>query len=55
LGRDYKNVHTDVTDLEEQHLLDRDGDGKLTAPYDEIVIRAPLTRTSRSRRDRVPS
>ena len=54
LGRDYKNVHTDVTDLEEQHLLERDGDGKLTAPYDEIVIRAPLTRTSRPRRDRVP-
>lgn len=54
LGRDYKNVHTDVADLEEQHLLERDGDGMLTAPYDEIVIRAPLTRPSRPRRDRVP-
>jgi len=54
LGRDYKNVHTDVVDLEEQHLLERDEDGKLSAPYDEIVIRAPLTRTSRPRRDRVP-
>lgn len=54
LGRDYKNVHTDVVDLEEQHLLERDGDGRLTAPYDEIVIRASLTRTARPRRDRVP-
>jgi len=53
LGRDYKNVHTDVVDLEEQHLLERDGDGKLTAPYDEIVIRASLTRAARPRRDRV--
>jgi len=55
LGRDYKNVHTDVTDLEEQHLLERDDDGKLTAPYDEVIIRAPLTRTSRPRRARASS
>ncbi len=54
LGRDYKNIHTDVTALEEQQLLERDEDGKLTAPYDEIVIRAPLTRASRLRRVRVP-
>jgi hypothetical protein len=43
-----------VTDLEEQHLLERDADGKLTAPYDEIIIRAPLTRARRLRRARVP-
>jgi predicted transcriptional regulator len=42
LERDYKNVHTDVSDLESHHLLVRDEEGKLTAPYDEIVIRAPL-------------
>jgi predicted transcriptional regulator len=53
LGRDYKNVHADVADLEEQHLLERDDDGKLTAPYDEIVIRASLRRAPRPRRDRV--
>ena len=53
LGRDYKNVHTDVTDLEEQRLLERDQDGKLTAPYDEIIIRAPLRQTNRRRRARV--
>jgi predicted transcriptional regulator len=54
LGRDYKNVHTDVVDLEEQHLLERDEDGRLIAPYDEIVIRASLTRATRARRDPVP-
>lgn len=38
LGRDYKNVYTDVTDLVEFGLLEKDEQGRLTAPYDEIVI-----------------
>jgi predicted transcriptional regulator len=38
LGRDYKNVHTDVADLVDLGLLDRDEQGHLSAPYDEIVI-----------------
>lgn len=42
LERDYKRVHTDVTALEARGLLARDGQGKLVAPYDEILIRAPL-------------
>ena len=42
LRRDYKNVHSDVSGLEESHLLVRDGEGKVSSPYDEIVIRAPL-------------
>lgn len=42
LERDYKNVHTDVTELEASYLLERDRDGCVAAPYDEIVIRAPL-------------
>ena len=42
LKRDYKNVHTDVSELEARHLLSRGEDGQLTAPYDEIIIRAPL-------------
>jgi predicted transcriptional regulator len=42
LGRDYKNVHTDVTELEARHVLERSKDGTLISPYDEIVIRAPL-------------
>ena len=42
LGRDYKNVHTDVTGLAELGLMDRDEDGTLSAPYDEIVIHAGI-------------
>jgi predicted transcriptional regulator len=41
LGRDYKNVHTDVKALEELGLLDR-AEGKLVAPFDEIDIRVAL-------------
>jgi predicted transcriptional regulator len=42
LGRDYKNVHTDVSELEARHLLERNSAGLVTAPYDELIIRAPL-------------
>jgi predicted transcriptional regulator len=42
LRRDYKNVHTDVSKLEGKHLLERDEDGRVKAPFDELVIRAPL-------------
>jgi predicted transcriptional regulator len=40
LGRDYKNIHTDVRELLELGLLDKDSRGRLSAPYDEIVIHA---------------
>ena len=42
LGRDYKNVHTDVADLVELGLLERTDDGVLSAPYDEILIHAGI-------------
>lgn len=42
LGRDYKNVHTDVHELVELGLLEKDDRGQLTAPFDEIVIHAGL-------------
>ena len=42
LGRDYKNVHNDVRELVELDLLERNDQGYLTAPYDEIVIHAEL-------------
>lgn len=42
LGRDYKNVHTDVTELEDWQLLERDAARRVTTPYDEIVIHASL-------------
>lgn len=40
LGRDYKNVHSDVAQLLELGLLDKNVRGELTAPFDEIVIHA---------------
>ena len=43
LGRDYKNVYTDVSDLEELGLIEKGEAGLLTVPYDEIVIHAGLT------------
>ncbi len=42
LGRDYKNVHGDVAVLVALGLIERDAAGRLTAPYDELVIHAPL-------------
>lgn len=42
LGRDYKNVYTDVHELLELGLLARDEQGALISPFDEIVIRAPV-------------
>ena len=42
LKRDYKNVYMDVQALTELGLLDKDERGRLTAPFDEIVIRAGL-------------
>lgn len=42
LGRDYKNVHTDVTELVGLGLLERSDDGVLVAPYDEILIHAGI-------------
>lgn len=42
LERNYKNVHTDVAALLELGLLEKDDQGRLTAPFDEIVIRAGI-------------
>ncbi len=42
IGRDYKNVYTDVKVLVELGLLDKDEQGRLTAPFDEIVIHAAV-------------
>ena len=42
LGRDYKNVYTDVADLAELGLLEKNAKGELTAPFDEIVIHAGI-------------
>lgn len=48
LGRDYKNVHTDVRDLCDYGLLRKNARGTLSAPYDEIVIRADVRRARKA-------
>ena len=40
LDRDYKNVHTDVTQLAALRLIERQGDGKITVPWE--LLRAEL-------------
>ncbi|MFO1432654.1 MAG: transcriptional regulator [Candidatus Competibacteraceae bacterium] len=42
VGRNYKNVYTDVKDLVELGLLERNEQDHLSAPFDEIVIHAGL-------------
>jgi predicted transcriptional regulator len=46
LGRDYKNVHGDVSDLLDIGLLQKDARGRITAPFDEIIIRARTPRAA---------
>ena len=36
LSRDYKNVHTDVARLLELGLIERDGDGRVSVPWDVV-------------------
>ena len=36
--RDYKNVHGDVEKLLEWHVVEKDDQGRVVAPYDEIVV-----------------
>lgn len=42
LGRNYKNVHTDVAVLADLGLLTKDSRGNISVPFDEIVIRAGI-------------
>jgi predicted transcriptional regulator len=36
--RDYKNVHGDVEKLIEWQAVEKDDQGRITSPYDEIVV-----------------
>lgn len=45
IGRDYKNVHTDVKALEGLGLIERDN-GKLVTPFDEIEIKVDLKKAA---------
>src|SRR5688500_19676801 len=40
LARDYKNVHTDVTQLAAIRLIEREKDGRITVPWE--LLRAEL-------------
>ena len=40
LERDYKNVHTDVTQLAQLGLIERAGDSRVRVPWD--AVRAEL-------------
>lgn len=42
LKRDYKNVHTDISDLKHIGLVEETKDKKFTVPWDEIVGKLPL-------------
>ncbi len=42
LGRDYKNVHTDVAALEELDIIERTEGGKVCVPWDEIEAHIQL-------------
>lgn len=38
LGRNYKNVHTDVTQLVTWMAVERDADGNVSVPWAEIIV-----------------
>lgn len=38
LKRDYKNVHSDVEKLAEWHAVEKDEQGRVLAPYSEILV-----------------
>ena len=40
--RNYSNVHTDVSRLEELGLIERDNDASVFVPYDAVEILLPL-------------
>jgi predicted transcriptional regulator len=44
--RNYSNVHTDVSRLEELGLIERSEDGAVSVPFDAVEIRFPLARVA---------
>lgn len=43
LDRHYRNVHQDVALLSEWMVIEKDEDGKVLIPWDEIDVRLPLS------------
>jgi predicted transcriptional regulator len=44
--RNYSNVHTDVSRLEELGLVDRDDEGAISVPYEAVEIVLPLAQVA---------
>ena len=42
LGRHYRNVHKDVTAMIEWIVIEKDDEGRILVPWDEIDVRWPL-------------
>lgn len=42
LGRDYKNVHCNITALSTWMAVERDADGRVSVSWDELDLRLPL-------------
>ena len=45
-GRNYSNVHTDVSRLEELGLIERSEGGAVSVPFDAVEIRFPLAQVA---------
>jgi predicted transcriptional regulator len=44
--RNYSNVHTDITRLEELGLVERTADGHVSVPYEAVEILVPLAQVA---------
>lgn len=44
--RNYSNVHTDVSRLEELGLIDRNSDNQVAVPYESVEILLPLAQVA---------
>ena len=45
-GRNYSNVHTDVSRLQELGLIERALDGMISVPFEAVEIRFPLAQVA---------
>ena len=45
-ARNYSNVHTDITRLEELGLVERSEDGNILVPFTAVEIRMPLAKVA---------
>jgi len=44
--RNYSNVHTDISRLEELGLIERTDDGSISVPYEAVEILVPLSQVA---------